>query len=76
MLGHAKTVLVLLMGWAFQGDTVSQVKLIGVIMAVAGMILYSYFAIAMPPRSDPSAALLPLSKRDKTEGGLQEPLIK
>ncbi len=40
MLGHAKTMLVLLGGWLFFGDRVSSVQLFGIVVAVAGMLLY------------------------------------
>ena len=73
MLGHAKTVLVLIMGWAFLGELISPLKLTGMVMAVAGMILYSYFAVV---EAD-AACTLPLSKRDKAaDGGMQVPLLK
>lgn len=42
VLGHAKTVLVLLLGWLYLGDTMSARKLGGMVMAVAGMIGYGY----------------------------------
>ena len=40
MLGHTKTVLVLLGGWAFLGDSISAKQLVGIIIAILGMVLY------------------------------------
>ena len=40
MLGHSKTILVLLGGWAFLGDPVSAKQLSGMALAVLGMVLY------------------------------------
>jgi solute carrier family 35 protein E3 len=40
VLGHAKTMLVLLGGWLFFGDRISAIQLIGIGVAVAGMLLY------------------------------------
>ena len=38
VLGHSKTVLVLLGGWAFLGDTITPKKFGGMALAVAGMV--------------------------------------
>ncbi|EFN56685.1 hypothetical protein CHLNCDRAFT_16992, partial [Chlorella variabilis] len=38
VLGHSKTVLVLLGGWAFLGDTITLKKLGGMLLAVSGMV--------------------------------------
>lgn len=43
VLGHAKTVLVLLLGWLYLNDSMSMRKLGGMMMAVAGMVGYGYF---------------------------------
>jgi len=40
VLGHAKTMLVLLGGWLFFGDRIIGIQLIGIVLAVAGMLLY------------------------------------
>lgn len=40
VLGHSKTILVLLGGWAFLGDNVSLKQLAGMALAVLGMVLY------------------------------------
>lgn len=38
VLGHSKTILVLLGGWLFLGDAATSRKLLGMGLAVAGMI--------------------------------------
>ena len=38
VLGHSKTILVLLGGWSFLGDTITGKKLAGMLLAVAGMV--------------------------------------
>lgn len=43
MLGHVKTVMVLFGGWAVLGETITQRQVLGMAVAVAGMILYGYF---------------------------------
>lgn len=40
VLGHSKTVLVLLGGWAFLGDRVSGRQAFGMALAVVGMVAY------------------------------------
>jgi drug/metabolite transporter (DMT)-like permease len=40
VLGHSKTVLVLLGGWAFLGDTITAKKFGGMALAVSGMVWY------------------------------------
>jgi solute carrier family 35 protein E3 len=40
VLGHSKTIMVLLGGWAFLGDTVTLKQLLGMALAVAGMVAY------------------------------------
>ena len=40
VLGHSKTMLVLLGGWAFLGDRVSLKQLAGMALAVLGMVFY------------------------------------
>ena len=40
VLGHSKTVLVLLGGWAFLGDTITAKKFAGMALAVGGMVWY------------------------------------
>ena len=38
VLGHSKTILVLLGGWAFLGDTITAKKFAGMMLAVSGMV--------------------------------------
>ena len=40
MLGHSKTILVLLGGWAFLGDQISGRQFAGMVLAVLGMVGY------------------------------------
>ena len=40
VLGHSKTILVLLGGWALLGDQISAKQLLGMALAVLGMVLY------------------------------------
>lgn len=40
VLGHSKTVMVLLGGWLFLGDTITGKKFAGMALAVAGMVWY------------------------------------
>ena len=42
VLGHSKTVCVLLGGWLFLGDRVSGKQLLGMALAVLGMVLYGF----------------------------------
>ena len=42
VLGHSNTVCVLLGGWLFLGDRVSPKQLMGMALAVFGMILYGF----------------------------------
>ena len=44
VLGHAKTVLVLFIGWALLGESISHTQLVGVTLTITGMILYGYFS--------------------------------
>lgn len=49
VLGHSKTVCVLLGGWAFLGDLISFKQLTGMLVAVTGMILYGFATYAALP---------------------------
>lgn len=49
VLGHSKTVMVLLGGWLFLGDELSSRKLLGMTLAVAGMVWYGKASAAAPP---------------------------
>lgn len=52
VMGHAKTVLVLLIGWAVFGDEISWRKFTGMCLAVLGMIVYGAFASKKPAKPD------------------------
>lgn len=43
VLGHVKTVLVILGGWLFFGDRVTALQIAGILIAVLGMVLYGDF---------------------------------
>lgn len=43
MLGHTKTILVLLTSWAVLHEHMSARKAFGMLLAVGGMVLYGYF---------------------------------
>ena len=43
VLGHVKTVLVLLGGWVLFGDRITLLQIVGITVAVLGMILYGKF---------------------------------
>ena len=53
VLGHSKTILVLLGGWAFLGDPVSAKQLSGMALAVLGMVLYGVASSQCAPLSLP-----------------------
>ena len=55
MLGHSKTILVLLGGWAFLGDPVSAKQLSGMALAVLGMVLYGIASSQCVPSPKPRA---------------------
>lgn len=48
VLGHAKTVAVLLGGWALLGDAISPRQAAGMALAVAGMVAYGAASAAAP----------------------------
>jgi hypothetical protein len=54
VLGHSKTVMVLLGGWAFYGDSITRHKLLGMTLAVAGMVWYGKASRTVPPQPLPS----------------------
>lgn len=43
VLGHTKTILVLLTSWLVLHEHMSSRKLFGMVLAVSGMVLYGYF---------------------------------
>ncbi|KAL4443256.1 hypothetical protein ABPG75_010993 [Micractinium tetrahymenae] len=58
VLGHSKTILVLLGGWAFLGDTITGKKFCGMLLAVSGMVWYGK-ASATQSRAAASKQLKP-----------------
>jgi solute carrier family 35 protein E3 len=57
VLGHTKTVLVLLISWLVLGETMTGRKLLGMVLAVAGMVGYGFFNSGKPaPAPEPVAA--------------------
>ena len=42
MIGHTKTILILTGGWLFFNDQISGQQVLGICVAIMGMILYSY----------------------------------
>ncbi|KXZ46534.1 hypothetical protein GPECTOR_42g741 [Gonium pectorale] len=48
VLGHTKTVLVLICGWLYLGDVITNRKLTGMVTAVVGMAMYGYFNSLAP----------------------------
>lgn len=57
VMGHAKTVLVLVVSWAFFNDTFTIRKLVGMLLAVIGMIVYG-IAASNHQQAPPLAAKL------------------
>lgn len=78
VLGHTKTILVLLISWLALGESMSPKKLMGMALAVAGMVAYGVFInqatipskqiTGVPPiKSNEHAPLLPVAdKRQQT----------
>lgn len=56
VLGHSKTILVLLGGWLFLGDAATSRKLLGMTLAVLGMIWYGKASSAPAPKVQQAAA--------------------
>lgn len=54
VLGHTKTILVLLISWLALGESMNAKKLAGMALAVAGMVAYGMFLNGAPP-SKPAA---------------------
>ena len=63
VLGHAKTVAVLLGGWALLGDKISVKQAAGMALAVAGMVAYGAASA-----SAPTAPPLPIGRKGKSGG--------
>ena len=60
MLGHSKTVLVVLGGWAFLGDKMSSRQALGMALAVAGMVAYGIASSQCGPLIDVCTPILAL----------------
>ncbi len=56
VLGHSKTILVLLGGWMFLGDVISGRQAGGMVLAVLGMVAYGVFTSQCAPSVSRSAA--------------------
>jgi len=69
VLGHSKTVLVLMGGWLFLGDTITARKAIGMSTAVAGMVWYGKASSAKP--SGPTI----ISRNNSATGTESSPLL-
>ncbi|KAK9806341.1 hypothetical protein WJX72_010712 [[Myrmecia] bisecta] len=73
VLGHSKTVLVLLGGWLFLGDRVTGKQLGGMCLAVAGMVMYGMASSGAQPAplgkkvSAEETALLSQNRSDTAE---------
>ena len=73
VLGHAKTILVLMGSWLFLGETASTKKLFGMVLAVAGMVLYGKASMAQAPAPPPTVLMTKQPSGPDAEEG--EPLV-
>jgi drug/metabolite transporter (DMT)-like permease len=71
-MGHAKTVLVLVVSWAFFNDIITLRKFIGMTLAVVGMIVYGVLASGGGAAPAPPAASV---LDDDMEKGVKKPLL-
>lgn len=72
VLGHTKTILVLLISWLVLHEPMSGRKALGMGLAVAGMVAYGHFNSKAPPTPAPKAgaeALPLLNKQRVTSDG-------
>eukprot|EP01062_Namystynia_karyoxenos_P062563 TRINITY_DN55468_c0_g1_i1.p1 TRINITY_DN55468_c0_g1~~TRINITY_DN55468_c0_g1_i1.p1 ORF type:complete len:391 (+),score=145.24 TRINITY_DN55468_c0_g1_i1:131-1174(+) len=53
VMGHAKTVLVLGMGYLLFGGVVTQQQIAGIVLAIAGMTCYAYYTARTTPSKPP-----------------------
>ena len=58
VVGHAKTILVLLIGWACFGGVLSSQQTMGMAMAVAGMVMYG---VAGARAKEQASSVLPVT---------------
>lgn len=56
VLGHSKTITVLVGGWAIFGDVITARQAFGMLLAVAGMVGYGVASSSAPSSSTPAAA--------------------
>ncbi|KAG2433591.1 hypothetical protein HYH02_012522 [Chlamydomonas schloesseri] len=68
VLGHTKTVLVLICGWLYLGDVITNRKLAGMVLAVVGMALYGYFNSLAPAPKAPAQPVAGADKRNSSAG--------
>jgi len=60
VLGHSKTLVVLFGGWAFLGEVVTRRQVVGMAIAMAGMVAYGYFVSHEPPSEKVPSVKVPL----------------
>lgn len=73
VLGHTKTILVLLISWLVLHEHMSGRKLLGMALAVAGMVAYGHFnGKAAAAASVKAAETLPLLNKERvtSDGGV------
>lgn len=75
VLGHMKTVCVLVLGWVLFDSVLTTKNIIGMALAVVGMVTYSWAVEADKLRPSKVAPLLPL-KADVQAGGETARLLK
>lgn len=74
VLGHSKTILVLLGSWVFMGEAPTSKKLVGMVLAVTGMVLYGRASMggagkqARPAAAAPAGSGSPDGEDDGSEG--------
>lgn len=77
VLGHTKTILVLLISWLALGESMSAKKVAGMVLAVAGMVAYGVFVnqsngvSSSSPKGTPKGGHSPLHQGK----GEQQPLL-
>lgn len=78
VMGHAKTVMVLLSGWLWLDSEVNAKQGCGVLVALAGMAGYSYFQSEAPQPASAGVLKLPGvvgDGKDEASPGEWEPLL-
>ncbi len=64
VVGHAKTILVLLLGWGFFGGIISKAQALGIALAVGGMVWYGRSS----RRANEAAKVLPTTRHANGAG--------